>query len=322
MKRTMDAPQRPRNGEAETPSPRQELERVEPGALEAIARGEVDVQVTTAKRFPRSIKRFREEALTLATLDQETAASCFYKLPPRRGRDGKSTVIEGPSVRLAEIAASCWGNLRCEARIVEEGAEFVTAQATAWDMERNVLVRIESRRRITDKSGNRYGEDMRAMTGNAAASIAFRNAVQRVIPNAFIVSIYRQARLVAVGDARTLGDRRSKAMEAFEKLGVSQDRVLAMLGKPSIDDVGLGDVETLLGVFTAIQEGTTSIEDAFPPESMEPGKKAFGFRAKQEAEVAAAKKAEPEQGEEAADATEKPDSPNPFEGWTGGGEGH
>ena len=161
------------------------------------------------------------------------------------------------------------------------------------------------------------------MTGNAAASIAFRNAVQRVIPNAFIVSIYRQARLVAVGDARTLGDRRSKAMEAFEKLGVSQDRVLAMLGKPSIDDVGLGDVETLLGVFTAIQEGTTSIEDAFPPESMEPGKKAFGFRAKQEAEVAAAKKAEPEQGEEAADATEESASPpNAFDGWTGGGEGH
>ena len=50
----------------------------------------------------------------MATIDAEVAGSCFYKL----SRGGKT--IEGPSVRLAEIVASAWGNLKFGARIIDE----------------------------------------------------------------------------------------------------------------------------------------------------------------------------------------------------------
>ena len=70
------------------------------GTLSVLSRAEIDVQITTAKRYPRSVTAFRREAEEMATLDEETAGSMFYVLP----RAGKN--IEGPSVRLAEIVGS------------------------------------------------------------------------------------------------------------------------------------------------------------------------------------------------------------------------
>ena len=64
-------------------------------ALAALNRSEIDIQIQTAKRFPRSISQFKKTALAMATIDEETAGSMFYKVP----RSGKT--IEGPSVRLA-----------------------------------------------------------------------------------------------------------------------------------------------------------------------------------------------------------------------------
>lgn len=226
-------------------------------ALTQITKGEVDTQVSTAKRYPRDLAKFKRDAESMATLDQETAESCFYVLR----RSGKA--IEGPSVRLAEIIASCWGNLRCEARVVDEGPEFITSQGTCWDMERNVLVRMEVRRRITGKDGRRYSEDMRVVTGNAASAIAFRNAVFKVVPGAFTKAIYEKARKVAVGDERTLADRRDRAIAWFSKAGVTTDRLLAFLGKQGVESVDLNDLATLTGIKTAITEGSTSVDEQF-----------------------------------------------------------
>lgn len=228
------------------------------GALQAQTRGEIDMQVATAKRYPRSIKAFRDEALSMATLDQDTAEACFYVLK----RDGKN--IEGPGVRLAEIVASCWGNLRVEGRIVADDGRFVVAQGTCWDVERNVVIRTEVRRRVTGKSGQRYSDDMIAVTGNAAMSIALRNAIFRVVPSAYTHTIYEAARKVAVGDVKTLEARRGSAFAWFAKAGASSDRVLEHVGKASIEDCGLGELATLQGLRTAIMEGTTTIDQAFP----------------------------------------------------------
>lgn len=261
--------------------------------LTQITKGEVDMQVATAKRYPRDIARFKQDAVSMATMDQETAEASFYVLR----RSGKT--IEGPGVRLAEIIASCWGNLRCEARVVDEGPEFITSQGTAWDMERNVLVRMEVRRRITGRDGRRYTEDMRVVTGNAASSIAFRNAVFRVVPNAFTRAIYEKARSVAVGDERTLVDRRARAIVWFDKAGVTEERLLAFLGKQGVEAIDLNDLATLQGIRTAIIEGSTTVDQQFaqtaPPvekEGPRPGVHKVG-RQRQQADTAPETKVEP-----------------------------
>lgn len=231
---------------------------IEASAVGAITKSEVEAQLTAAHKYPRSIGRFVREAITLATMSQEIAESCIYSLP----RAGKQ--ITGPSVRLAEIVASVYGNLHYGSRIVEEGDRDVTAQGVAWDLERNVRVTVETKRRIVNKYGKRYDDDMIIVAGNAAGSIAIRNAVFRVVPKSYVQAVYEAARKVAVGDAKTLESKRIAVIERFEKLGVGRDRVLLRIGKATVEDVGLEDLELLIGLGTAIKDGAQRIEEVFP----------------------------------------------------------
>ena len=66
------------------------LEVITPNALEAITRGEIDCQISTAKKYPRSLTLFKERALAMATMDQETAESCIYVRPVGKEKNEKS----------------------------------------------------------------------------------------------------------------------------------------------------------------------------------------------------------------------------------------
>lgn len=249
---------------------------------------EIDIQVATAKRYPRNITQFKNKALSMATLDEETAASCFYSVP----RKGKP--IEGPAVRLAEMVASAWGNLRIETRITNEDDHFVYAEGVCWDLETNVAKKAQVRRRITDKYGKKYNDDMIAVTANAAAAIASRNVVFQVVPMAYTRSIYRQARRVAIGDVKTLAAKRAAMMEYFQKMGITPERILAVLEKPSVEDIDINDLATLKGSATAIKDGELDIDSAFPEIATEVpdtnGKKSgFGFDPKKEEQDPATK---------------------------------
>lgn len=240
--------------EAET-----DVVHVDVSAVGVLARSETEAQLDAAHKYPRSIGRFMKEAVTLATLTQEVAESCIYALP----RGGKS--ITGPSVRLAEIVASTWGNLHTGKRVIGAEEKEVISQGVAWDLEKNLRHTVETRRRITSKSGKRFDDDMITLTGNAAASIAYRNAVFGVVPGAYVKAIYAKVREVAVGTAGTLVDKRAHYVAKLGKMGVPLDRLLARVDKVTIEDVGLDELETLIGLGTAIFNKDTTIDDAFPP---------------------------------------------------------
>lgn len=291
-----------RNGRGEVATMAQgNIELLErPTFAESQAKGEVDTQIATAKRFPRSIKQFKERALSLATLDEETAGSCFYALP----RDGKT--IEGPSARLAEIVAASWGNLRATANIVDDDGQFITARGTCWDLENNVAMSTEVRRRVTTRNGARFSADMINTTANAACSIALRNAVFKVVPMAIVRPVYLAAKQIAVGDATTLVKRRTDMIAYFGKMGVRPEQVLATVERASLEDITVDDLAVLKGLITAIKEGDTTVDEAFPPiakpEKTEPAKTA----SEKLAEVVSEKKpADQQQGRSAADSPER-----------------
>lgn len=226
--------------------------------MSAAAKGEVEMQLEAAHRYPRSVKKFLADATTLATLDVETAEACIYSYK----RGGKN--ITGPSIRCAEIVISCWGNSHVGARVVAIEDKDIVAQGGAWDLEKNVKCTMETRRRITGKDGSRFSDDMIAITGNAAASIALRNAIFKIVPLAYVNRVYDAARKVAVGNASSLSDRRAKVLTGLAKMGATIDRVLAAMGKPSVDDIGSDDVATLIGLGTALKDGSQKLDDVFP----------------------------------------------------------
>jgi len=232
-------------------------------ALAHVAPSDIDVQIATAHRYPRSITDFQRDALTLATLDEDVASSMFYALP----RADKT--IEGPSARLAEVVASTWGNLRVESDIEAIDEKMITAVATCIDLQKNIAVRIRVKRRITDRYGKRFNDDLIVMTGNAASSIALRNAVFKVVPFALVKPIYMAARSASLGEGKTMTQKRAAVAGHLKKLGVKEADLLAKIGAKGWDDVSEGDLVTLRGLATAIAEGDVSVETAFASEAEE-----------------------------------------------------
>ena len=230
----------------------------------AMERAVIDQQIATAKAYPRSVEQFKQDCLSMATLDQETAESMFYQLP----RDGK--LIEGPSVRLAEIAGTCWGNVRYTAEVVEVGDEFLTAQGRCHDLQRNVDIALRVRRRIVNKWGKRLNADMIGTTGQAACSVALRNAIFKVIPMAFIKPVLVEAKRVAAGDEKTLAGRLDAALLWFKNRSVKPEWVFALLSTDEHPVKGKGDVTLqhiaqMNGIRNAIKEGEASVADFFDP---------------------------------------------------------
>ena len=220
-------------------------------------KSEIDQQIATAHKYPRSIKRFRDEATAMVTLNERVASECIYALP----RDGKT--IEGPSARFAEVVASAWGNSRAGARVVSDQGDFVTAQGIFHDLERNVAITYEVQRRIVNKQGVRFKPDMIGVTANAACSVALRNAILKGVPKAFWSDMYESARAVVMGDFKTLANRRAEAIKLFLSYGVSKEQICATLGVAGEEDISLENLVVLRGILTAIKDGDTTPEMAF-----------------------------------------------------------
>jgi hypothetical protein len=227
--------------------------------VELITKAEIDMQISTAKAFPREIGKVLKNARDMALLTEDIAQSCVYALP----RQGKT--IDGPSVRLAEIVASNFGNLRTGARVISNDGKVIVAQGICHDLETNNCVTVEVSRRITDKYGKTYNQDMQTMTGNAACAIAFRNAVFKVIPAALTNHIFEECKIKARGEADKLSQNIDKAISFFISLGVKEQKILEILDVQLKSDITLEMLGTLRGMATAIKNGESTVKDLFEP---------------------------------------------------------
>lgn len=225
-----------------------------------LARVELDQAISTAKAYPRSLTRVRDNIDSLVMLDEETAKECVYALP----RGGKP--IKGPSVRFAEIVVSQYGNCKVGSRVVDVNRfeKYVEAEGVFIDLEAGMTRTARIRRRIVDKHGRLFNDDMIVVTGNAACAIALREAVLKGVPKALWRRAYEAAEGVIAGDIKTLAERREGAIKAFAAWGVTPDQIFAALEVDGLDDVGLDQIATLTAMFKAIKAGEQQVEDYFP----------------------------------------------------------
>lgn len=260
--------------------------------LAAINRTEVDIQIATAKRYPRDLSQVLNKIATYAKMDRETAEDCFYTLR-RQKKDGTVELIEGLSVRMAEIIASAWGNLRVQTRIIGNDGRMITAQAMCHDLESNVAVCKEVSRSILTSGGRTYSQDMQIMTGNAASSIAYRNAVLTVIPKAVTKKIINDVKEVAMGQSIDLERSRGNVITYYNRAGVKTEQLLRYLGVKGIEEIDQQMIFELRALRNAIEEGTTTVQETFiDPEkeaqaAAEAVKKATSAKGKAEAAMAA-----------------------------------
>lgn len=227
--------------------------------LDELERANVDVQVSTAKRYPRDMRRSVNNSIVMATMNEEVARSCGYALP----RGGKP--VTGPSVHLAKIIVSNWGNMRTEAKVVQITDKQVISRGTAWDLENNVASAFEVRRSIVDKYGKRYSDDMITVTGNAANAIAYRNAVFAVIPKSITDRIYRAAQQFITGDLSdndVLLKKRTKIFADFKNTyDIDENTVVKICGKNTDQQIGADEIALLVGLLQSLKDGDTTVDE-------------------------------------------------------------
>lgn len=244
--------------QVEAPNPAQLV-----ASLDRAERANIDIQVSTAKQYPRSISRCANNAVAIATMDKETAQSCGYALP----RGGKP--ITGPSVHLAKIIAQQYGNLRAEAKVVEITDRQVVSRGTAWDLETNYAVAFEVRRSIVGRNGNRFTDDMITVTGNAANSIAYRNAIFGVVPKSISDKAYKAAQHLITGDLsdeEKLIKRRDGAIKHFvDTYAITEEEVIKLCGKYTVNQIQADEIALLLGFAQSLKDGDTTVEELMAP---------------------------------------------------------
>lgn len=231
--------------------------------LDSIEKANVDTQVSTAKQYPRDITRALNNSIVMATIDQQTAQTMGYALP----RGGKP--ITGPSVHLAKLIVSNWGNIRAEAKVVQITESQVVSRGTCWDLENNVATAFEVRRSIKGKNGQRFTDDMITVVGNAANAIAYRNAVFSVIPKAITDKVYQAAQHCITGDLSDdakLLQRRTQCLKFFnDEYGITESEVVKLCGKQTVNQIRGEEIALLIGIYQSLKDGDTTVDEIMKP---------------------------------------------------------
>ncbi|TPL40647.1 hypothetical protein [Mesorhizobium sp. B2-4-6] len=225
-----------------------------------LAMAELNQDVVTARSFPRSVATVMRNITELVMLDEQTAKECVYAVP----RDGKT--IRGPSIRLAEIIASQWGNCHCASRVVhvDKIEKYVESEGVFHDLETGLKRTARTRKNISKRDGGIYSQDMIMTAGNAAASIGMREAILKGVPKAVWRQAFEHAENVIRGDVTTLVERREEAMKALAGIGVTPDRVFAAIDVAGVEEIGIEELADLFAMYQGVKSKETDVDEVFP----------------------------------------------------------
>jgi len=221
---------------------------------------EVHSMIVAAKQFPR------DEATAYASLmracqRKELAEVSMYSYP----RAGQT--VSGPSIRLAEEAARCWGNVEFGVKELSQKDGESEMLAFAWDLETNVRSsQTFNVKHVRDtRSGARKLTDQRDIYENNAnnAGRRLRARILAILPPDFINAALEECARTLKGDNSVpLEDKIKKMIVAFEKVGVKQSLIEGRLGKKSelmTDD----ELVEYRGIYASIKDKHSKVSDWF-----------------------------------------------------------
>ena len=228
----------------------------------------MDSQIVTAKTFPRNETQCIKDIIGLLSEDQDLASACYYTLPARKGQDKG---IQGPSVRLAEVFLYLWGNIKAGTRIISNDGRQVIVEGWAWDLEKNLEISSQVVKSIVTSRGETYSPTMQATTIAAASSVAYRNAVFKVIPFMFVEKVYKIAQEKSVSmmsNGQKSGDEdqrryKERVFSSLEKYQIKPLQILGYFQRKTLDDITAEDMKEIIGIGTALRDGFILPEEAF-----------------------------------------------------------
>jgi hypothetical protein len=240
------------------PAPTQASAAVESESQRAIA--EVQAAIMLAKRFPRDQVGAMDSVLQ-ACCRPTLAESAVYSYT-RGGQE-----VTGPSIRLAEAIAQCWGNMQFGIRELAQGGGKSTVEAFAWDVENNtrqVKVFEVPHIRHTRQGAKLLTDprDIYEMVANQGAR-RLRACILGVIPGDVVDAALAQCETTLKTKADVTPEGIKSLLAAFAEIGVTADQVAQKIGH-RVDSIQPAEVVRLRKVYRGIKDGYTTVEVEFP----------------------------------------------------------
>lgn len=215
---------------------------------------EAQGQLILAKKFPRSMTAAITEFME-ACASTDFAATAFYSVPNRGS---------GPSIRLAEEAARCYGNFVYGHRELSRSEGKSEIEVYAWDMEKNNRsTRQITVNHVTDtKNGPKKLTDQTDIDNKIAnvASKQMRGRILALMPKHMIAMGVAKCKLTIAGQSdKPMSERLAAMAQAFGKYGVTNDHLVKYLGHP-VDNTTIDEFTDLTGIFNALKEGGKASE--------------------------------------------------------------
>lgn len=246
-------------------------------ALEAKARADIEARWIMALRRPRNLDDVRQDILAECRRPG-FADVAIYSVP--RGE----TRIEGLSIRFAEVAVRCMGNMQPDAVTIYDDETTRIVRVTVTDYETNVTWSkditikktverkyLKKGQRSHGERENSYGERVyvvdatdddvntkeAALVSKAARTLILRSIPGHIQDEAFNVC----AKIAADKTAKDPDAARVAMLDSFAGLGVKPSEIEQYLGHTT-ERMAPVEVESLRRLFVSIRDGETSWADA------------------------------------------------------------
>ena len=182
-----------------------------------------------------------------------------------------SKLVDGASIRLAEVMVRYWGNANYGFRELSRDRDESQVEAFAWDLETNVkATRTFTVRHWRDKTGGpqkltQERDKYELLAGMAQRRV--RACILQIIPGDIVEAARQQCKkTLAAGNGKSMEDRVRGMLEAFDEVGVTKDMVEAYL-QHKITAIVPQQLVTLRQIFQSIRDGVAPREEFFKPQA-------------------------------------------------------
>lgn len=228
---------------------------------------EAQGKLLLARQFPRdenaAYQKVMESCKRVGLAEQ-----AIYSFP----RGGQR--VEGPSIRLVEEIARCYGNIEYSIRELSNINGESEMEAVAWDLQTNTVssqkfkvrhVR-DTRRGAQDLTDQR---DIYEITANMAAR-RLRARMLAILPPDIVEAAVQECRKTLSGqNDKPLTDRIRDLLGAFSKLSISKDMIEKRL-EHGVDAINEDEIVDLRGIFNSVKNGQSKREDWFEVKAVAP----------------------------------------------------
>jgi hypothetical protein len=224
---------------------------------------EIQSAIAVAKRFPRDpVDCLRK--IEMACARPTLAERAIYSFP--RGKE----TVSGPSIRLAEVLAQCWGNMKVGFNVKESNDDRDVVEAFCWDVENNFSVtKVFTVQHVRHtKSGTYKLTDPRDQYENDAnqAMRRVRACILSVIPGDILEAAVSFCQRTLETKCDVGPEAQKKLLQAFREIGVSRDMIEAFLGR-RVESIMPTQMVRLRQVFASIRDEVSSVADWFTAEA-------------------------------------------------------